>query len=135
MVGYGLGALLVVCVLAQVEVWPLSSFRLFSEERTTATTGWEVALVDGAGAEHAVPFSRLPRAYRGAHHLAPGLAGLPADRRDAVCRAWADAAAPVLGVTATEVRVYRLSGRVPSGDAATPPGRRTLHVTCAGARP
>ncbi|MGI8684674.1 MAG: hypothetical protein ACR2MO_06240 [Acidimicrobiales bacterium] len=134
-VTYGLVGLLAFCVLAQVEGWPLSSFRLFSQARTSATTSWDVRLVDGAGAEHDLPFDRLPRGYRGVHQLAPQLATMPPGDRDAVCRAWADAAASRLGVVVAEVRVYRVAGHVAAGDDPAPAPRRTLSVTCAGAGP
>ena len=136
-VAYGLVGLVVLSVLAQVEWWPLSSFRLFSQARTGIATSWQVALVDDAGAEHPLPFDRLPRGFRGSHQLAPTLRGLPASRRDSVCRAWADAAADQLGTVASEVRVYRVTGRVPAGPGAgaVPAPTRTLSVTCAGGGP
>lgn len=131
-VTYGLVALLAVCAVVQVEWWPLTAFRLFSQPRTATATAWEVDLVDAAGAEHAVPFDRLPRGFRGAHHLAPTLAASAPGRRDAVCRAWAAAGGRRLGVAATEVRVYRLTGRVPTGPGdRVPPPRRALATTCA----
>lgn len=135
LVTYGLVGLLVFSVVAQVEWWPLSSFRLFSAARTATATSWQVALVDEAGAEHVVAFGRLPRGYRGSHQLAPELRTLPVSDRDAVCRAWADAAADRLGVVAGEVRVYRVTGRVPTGHGAVPAPTRTLSVTCAGTGP
>lgn len=134
-VAYGLVALLALSVVAQVEWWPLSSFRLFSQARTGTATTWQVALVDATGAEHPLSFDRLPRGYRGSHQLAPTLRGLPGERRDAVCRAWADAAADRLAIVATEVRVYRVTGLVPTGHGPTPPATRSLSVTCAGAGP
>lgn len=136
LVCYGLVALLVFSVVTQVEWWPLSAFRLFSTARTATTTGWDVALVDGAGAEHALPFARLPRSLRGYSHLAAELRTLPLAKRDAVCRAWANAAARRVGTVATRVRVYRVTSRVPTGHGeATPPPRRSLDTTCAGAGP
>ena len=134
-VAYGLVGLLAFSVVTRVEWWPLSSFRLFSQARTGVATSWQVAVVDDAGAEHPLPFDRLPRGLRGAHQLAPTLRGLPASRRDAVCRAWADAAAARLGLVATEVRVYRVTGLVPTGHGTSPASTRTLSVTCAGASP
>ncbi|HEX2699464.1 MAG TPA: hypothetical protein VHM89_04575 [Acidimicrobiales bacterium] len=132
-VTYGLAGLLVLCVVAQLELWPLSAFRLFSTERTSATTSWDVRLVAADGTEHVLPFDRLPRGYRGVHHVAPRLRDLPAEDRDGVCRAWAGAAATRLGVVATGVRVYKVSGHVGTGASPAPPARRMLWVTCAGA--
>lgn len=132
-VAYGLVALLALSVVAQVEWWPLSSFRLFSQARTGTATSWRIALVDAEGAEHPLPFDQLPRGFRGSHHLAPTLRGLRPDRRDAVCRAWADAARDRLGIVAAQVRVYRVTGRVPTGHGPTPTATRTLSVACAGA--
>lgn len=135
LVTYGLVGLLLLGVVRQVEWWPLSSFRLFSEARTATAASWQVALVDRAGTEYPLDFGRLPRGYRGSHQLAPQLRSLPAGRRNAVCRAWADAAAQRLGVVATEVRVYRVTGQVPTGHGAAPPSTRTLRVTCDGVGP
>lgn len=136
LVCYGLVGLLVFSVVTQVEWWPLSSFRLFSQARTATATSWEVALVDDAGAERTIPFGRLPRSFRGYSHIAPALRRLPPAERDAVCRAWADAAAGPTGVVAGQVRVYRVTSRVPTGhrEPATPV-RRSLITTCAGAGP
>ena len=129
-VTYGLVGLLALCVVAQVEWWPLSAFKLFSGERTAATVSWQVALVDPGGAEHVVPFDRLPRGYRGPHHLAADLPGLPARRTEAVCKAWALAGARELGITPTEVRVYRVAGRRPAGGGPAAVVSRSLSVTC-----
>jgi len=133
-VAYGLVGLLAFSTIAGVEWWPLSSFRLFSQARTGTAVSWQVAVVDGAGEEHVLPFDQLPRGYRGSHQLAPTLRRLSPRRRDAVCRAWA-AAAGRLAVEAGEVRVYRVTGRVPTGHGPGPAPTRTLSVTCAGAGP
>ena len=135
LVTYGMVAVLAVCVLAGAEWWPFSSFRLFSQARTAATTSWQVVVVDEAGTEHAIPFGRLPRSYRGVHHLAPGLPRLPPARRDAVCRAWAGAGDDELDVQATEVRVYRIDGRLPAGGGPATVVSRTLSTTCARTAP
>jgi hypothetical protein len=129
LVTYGLVGALALFVGTGAEWWPLSSFRLFSQARTSATTTWDVKLVDGAGAEHDLPFGRLPRGYRGVHHVAPRLAAMPAGERDGVCRAWADAAAARLGVVAREVRVYRVAGHVAAGGTPVPEPTRTLSAT------
>lgn len=135
LVTYGLVSLLVLSVLTHTEWWPLSSFRLFSVARTANATSWEVTLVDVDGGEHVLPFGRLPRGFRGSHHLAPTLRALPPDARHAVCRAWAAAGAPRLGVAATGVRVYRVSGLVPTGHDPVPAPTRTLWATCTGVGP
>lgn len=129
-VTYGLVGLLVLCVVAQVEWWPLSAFKLFSAARTADTTTWQVTLVDPGGAEHVVPFGSLPRGYHSPAHLAAALPNLPARRTEAVCKAWALAGAKQLGITATEVRVYEVTGRRPAGGGPAALVSRTLTTRC-----
>lgn len=134
-VTYGLVGLLAVCAVAQVEWWPLSAFKLFSRARTASTTSWQVALVDDAGLEHVIAFRRLPRGYRGAHRLAADLPGMSTTRRQAVCRAWASAGGRTLGIAPTEVRVYRVEGRLSPGGGPASVVSRTLTTTCPAAGP
>ena len=127
-------ALLAVAAAVDAEWWPVSSMRLFSQVRSDSAVSWEVRLVGGSGTEEVLDVASLGRGYRGAHHLVPELAGMPAADRDAVCHAWAEAAAAAGHLTAVEVRIERVVRSVPTSDADVVEERsRTEAVRCEGA--
>jgi hypothetical protein len=131
---YGLVGLLAVAAVAEAEWWPVSSMRLFSQVRTDTAVVWEVHLVGASGEDEVLDVSSLGRGFRGAHHLVPRLAAMPAAERDAVCAAWADAAAAQGHIAAVDVRIDRVVRSVPRRDAEAPAERsRTEAVRCAGA--
>jgi hypothetical protein len=116
---------LTVCALTGTEAWPLSGWKLFSQVRRADQGGWAAtAVVDGA--EQPFPFARLPRAYHGAEHVLAEFPGMSADRRRAVCGAWADAMRP----RPSEIRVYRTVAHT-TLDGAPPTVTRTLFTSCA----
>lgn len=97
---YGLVAALALCTLLELELWPLSSFRLFSSTRSGTQISWELVRIDD-GAESPLRLSALGRGYRHSAHYLPDLAaGGPPDRA-AACAAWLGAS------KADEIRVYR----------------------------
>jgi hypothetical protein len=100
-------AAFVTCGLLGVEAWPLSGWELFSRVRTEARAGWEAVTVDRSGAEHPIPFARLPRGMRGELQVMAGFPSLPPAEREAVCGAWAGAVRERGGEVAA-VRVYRV---------------------------
>jgi hypothetical protein len=131
---YGLVALIGVAAAADAEWWPVSSMRLFSEVRSGTAVAWEVRLVAADGTEELLDVASLGRAFRGAHHLVPTLPALPAAERDAICAAWAEAAADQGRLVASEVRVDRVVRSVPRSAAEAPVElSRTESVRCAGA--
>src|SRR5688572_26264809 len=48
---YGLLAAVLWCGVAQIEWWPLTSWKLFSQLRTAESNRWELAGVDDDGSE------------------------------------------------------------------------------------
>jgi hypothetical protein len=131
---YGLVALLAIAAAFDAEWWPVSSMRLFSQVRSDAAVTWEVRLVGPRGSEEVLDVAPLGRSYRGAHHLVPELAAMAPGERDAVCRAWAEAAAAAGHVAALEVRIDRVVRSVPTSDDDVAEERsRTEAVRCAGA--
>jgi hypothetical protein len=123
-------AAFLVCGLLGVEAWPLTGWRLFADARQARQPGYQAVTVDPAGREHPIPFADLPVGYHGNVQVLKGFAGLPEDRKLAVCRAWADAVR-ARGGQVDAVRVYQtvtdVSARV--GRRGAPPARR-LRWTC-----
>jgi hypothetical protein len=133
LVVYGLVALLGIAAVVDAEWWPVSSMRLFSQVRSDSAVSWEVRLVGPNGTEEILDVASLGRGFRGAHHLVPELAAMSAADRDAVCRAWAEAAAAAGHVAAVEVRIDRVVRSVPTSDDDVAAERsRTEAVRCAG---
>ena len=131
---YGLLALLAIAAAFDAEWWPVSSMRLFSQVRSDSAVTWEVRLVGPRGTEDVLDVASLGRGFRGAHHLVPELAAMAPSERDAVCRAWAEAAVAAGHVTAVEVRIDRVVRSVPtSADDIAVERSRTEAVRCAGA--
>lgn len=130
---YGLVGALAVAAVFNAEWWPISSMRLFSHVRGDSAVTYEVHLVGADGADEVLDVASLGRSFRGAHHVVPRLADMPADERDAVCQAWARAAADDGGVAAVEVRVDRVVRSVPmsSEDDVVERSRREV-LRCAG---
>jgi len=100
-------AALVVCALGGWNLWPFSSWELFSRLRTDRQTGWEALSVTDSGQVRAYPLATLPDGYRG---FAATLARFPADSvasRDATCTDWLHDASRRLGPVWL-VRIYRV---------------------------
>ena len=57
-------ALLVVGGLGGTEAWPLTAWRLFSQDRGPVQSGWALETVDAAGGVDRLGFGQLPVAYR-----------------------------------------------------------------------
>lgn len=133
-VTYGVIALLLTVVLRDAEYWPFSAMRLFSGERTSSITSWEVDAVDRDGVEHELHLSSYGPAFAGLHYFAGSLDDMSDHRRDSMCRAWADAAVDHGDVRAERIRIYHLRSTVPDrrGKDRMVVERR-LRFTCAGA--
>lgn len=92
-------------------LWPLTTWRLFSTVRGPSQAGWFVAVVAPSGDEAGLPYDRLPRGYRSTLHVLSGFTAMSAGERDRLCRTWLSAARGV-GVEAAAVRVYRTRSSV-----------------------
>jgi len=110
-----------VCGVFGIEAWPLTGWRLFSRLREPGQSAWRVMVVDEAGRESPFPWAELPPGFHAHVHLLKTFPSLPGDRRDAVCRSWADALSNDCGVRVAGLRVYQetwdLSRRTPDGRA------------------
>lgn len=124
---YGVITALVVAAIGQVELWPLSSFRLFSEVRTGRRTSLSLVAVTTDNNTRPVDLSSDIRIVRSAQRQLPHLAELaPSDQRQKV-RAWLRAA----GIPADVVRLVLVVRTVidldPHGGPGTRRDRRTIH--------
>lgn len=118
-VTYGLCGGLLLLGVAQVELWPLSAFRLFSGVRGPETTSWQVVVVDADGTERPLDLGGMPDQVGLPHHVLPRLVEASSSvRRDALT-AYVEAAG--VDPAAIEVRVYR----VVSSTATAPDVPRT----------
>jgi hypothetical protein len=122
---------LVVCPLAVVNLWPFSSWELFSHLRTDRETTWEAIAVDGSGRQHYDPLESLSHGYRGFDLIMLRFSTRPAASRDAVCATWLREADAGLGPGTKLLRIYRLQWRLSDrrGDRTAPP-RRSLAWVC-----
>jgi hypothetical protein len=115
-------AMLVVCALAPLNLWPFSSWELFSRLRSDRVSAWEAVAVEDGRSVRALSFQSLPRVAR-SERLAFG-------ERDAVCD-WLLGPRMRFGEHAAQVRIYHLE-RVLSnrhGERAAAPSR-TRVWTC-----
>jgi hypothetical protein len=103
---YGFLVLFVSCAAAGREWWPLSGWKLFSSVRSETAVSWQIVTVDDDEAEHPIPWSALPRSYRGWLHIAPELAA-DARARAGACQAWQSAVERHSGIEVREIRGYR----------------------------
>lgn len=130
-------ALIIACGIFAWELWPFTSFRLFSTVRIDHQTAWSATVVDDSGAETAYPLGGLDHGFRGFPFTMSEFATASQERQDELCRTWVDAAPELVGTTATQVRLYlrewTLSDRM---DDRALPGITTLKYVCtdAGAR-
>jgi hypothetical protein len=73
------------------EVWPLTSFHLFSSLRHRHRTAWQIVSVDAEGDETTVHLSELPIVYHQSALQLDDFGGWPQERRDEYCDAWVGA--------------------------------------------
>jgi hypothetical protein len=129
----GVGALLfVVAAVGNLNLWPLTGWRLFSTVRGPTQAGWEAVVVSRDGAEQPLPFHRLPRGYRGGLHVLQEFPRLPDDERRSVCSAWLDGVRGV-GLDVAAVRVVRTRSTVSlGGSPPTTTKARETYYECRG---
>lgn len=114
------------------DAWPIAGWQLFSRVRSERQAGWQAVTVDGAGVERGIPFSSLPRGYRGGAHLFARFDSFSPDRREVACRALATAVREHEGGQVRAVRVYLLvRRRFLRLDHRPETVRRTLRYECA----
>ncbi|MGZ4280522.1 MAG: hypothetical protein ACXVEM_00370 [Gaiellaceae bacterium] len=122
---------LVVCPLAVVNLWPFSSWELFSHLRTDRETSWEAIAVTRSGRQRHDPLGSVPHGYRGFGFIMRGFSTRPATSRDAVCAAWLREAEAGVAPGTKLLRIYRLEWRLSArrGNRTAPP-RRSLAWVC-----
>jgi hypothetical protein len=57
-------ALVVICALAPLNLWPFSNWELFSRLRTPQVTSWEAVAIGRSGGEHHYPLAPVRVADR-----------------------------------------------------------------------
>jgi hypothetical protein len=124
---------LIVCALAGWNLWPFSSWELFSRLRTDHQIGWQMVAVDRAGRELVDPIVSLPHGSRGVASFMIGLPRRPTGERNAICRDWFRRARERYGSGTRLLRVYRLDWLLSErrGDRAAPPHRTQVWVCAA----
>jgi hypothetical protein len=98
--------LLFVPAVVGFDAWPLTAWRLFSLSRDEDQTRWVIDAVDEQGRARTVSLEELPLRYRHAEWPMAELPDASDERREAVCRALADAVADVEPAM-VELRVVR----------------------------
>jgi hypothetical protein len=128
---------LVVCAVGTFNLWPFSSWELFSRLRTDRQTGWSAVAVDRAGRDRAYPINSQPHGLRGFQFVIARFPERPAAERNAICAAWLAGARELFGPDTQLVRIYHLEWRLSDrrGERAAPP-HSELAWTCSakGAR-
>ena len=119
-------AALVICPLAGWNLWPFSSWELFSRLRTDRQTAWSAIAVDVAGRSSSYRIGSLPHGYEGFRMIAAGFVHRSALSRTAICDTWLREATVHLGPNVRLVRIYRLQWRLTDHRAV----QRTLVWTC-----
>ena len=90
-VTYGVVGLLLVTAATGLEAWPLTSYRLFSGERTDTRTGLELVAEGAAGDRLVRPDSMNPVLVTTTHRFGELVTATP-DEREQMVRAWLDVA-------------------------------------------
>jgi hypothetical protein len=127
----GLVATLVICALAPFNLWPFSSWELFSHLRTDRQTRWEAVAVARTGGERAFPVDSIPRGYRGFAAALTGFSKRSTGQRDASCAAWLREATDLLGMSTRLLRIYRVEWLTSDRRGSrAPPRHRTLTWVC-----
>lgn len=132
LVGAGL-AVFVVGSLADVEAWPLTGWKLYSNPRGPTTATWRAVVVDGRGVEHNIDFKTLPVAYHQGVNILTDLRTMTRPERQRVCLAFGDVMRR-RGADVAGVRLYRVVLAVPTGPEHPPPLRRRVVHACRRAR-
>lgn len=124
LVTYGLVLVLAFGVVEQVEAWPVTSYRLFSQVRTGQSTTLELVAVDGDGKRSVVRIRGEVAATTSHQYRRLRLLDL-AEQREQV-RAWLALADIDAGALAA-VRLERVTRQLdPDGGPATESARRLV---------
>ncbi|MDQ3147596.1 MAG: hypothetical protein M3R01_11825 [Actinomycetota bacterium] len=125
----GFLAVVLACAFVGIEAWPFTGWNLYSRRLTDVVTRYRAVTVDTEGAEHGIPWGRLPVAYASTYRQLPSLDRREPDEREPVCEAWADATRAI-GGEVEAVRVYWTESRR-DFDGRRTTLRSDLRFTCA----
>lgn len=112
-------AAIVGCFSAEAELWPMSSFRLFSGLRSAESSGTLLVAVAGDGSEHRIDVQKNPTAARSALHQVADLPHQTRSQQRGAVMAW-------LRIGAMDpsdfvaVRLYRVRVRNSTHEGAPP---------------
>jgi hypothetical protein len=122
---HALLAVVVLCGLLRLELFPMSAFKLFSGVRHDDHKSWQIRAVAGEE-ETSILLGDLPVAYRNTSSILNDFDEMHPSERDAVCAAWAD---PLRagGQRIDVVRIYRVTTSVRPGG---PPPTKELRWEC-----
>jgi hypothetical protein len=107
-------ALLLVGGLAEIEAWPMTAWRLFSESRRAEQAGWSIRAVDADGTTAPVVLADLPLGYRLAAWPLGDAVASASDGGAAVCRALLEEVRADRPAT-VELRIARTRRRLVEG--------------------
>jgi hypothetical protein len=120
-------ATLSICALAGFNLWPFSSWELFSRLRTDQQTGWDVVGIDSSGRTRDDPIAALPYGHRGFAATMAAFSDRSPSTRDAICDAWLSSATEELGSSTRFVEVFHLRWELSDRQA---PRKRELALVC-----
>lgn len=85
---YAFLAVFLVCGAREIEYWPLTGFRLYTEIRTEERPSTRVMALLADGGSREVVFVDLPFGYHSTNRLLSDFPDLTQDERDEICDAW-----------------------------------------------
>ncbi len=113
---YAFLAVFLVCGAFEIEHWPLTGFRLYTEIRTEERTSTRVIALLADGGTEEVVFVDLPFGYHSTNRLLSDFPDMTQEERDEICDAWVqplrDDGVEVVGVRVDEY-VTHLGGAGP----------------------
>lgn len=125
-------ALFIFTGVFEIQAWPFTGWRLFSQTRTDESVALAAVVVDRAGHSHPLRGGSVP-AFRNLSAVAAYFDGLSPASKAATCRAWLSSIRRVVPAVVA-VRIYRVTQElVPRsrGRPAAPPVK-SLAFECPG---
>lgn len=101
--------LIVLVGITGTEIWPLTSFHLFSAIRTERRTGWTLMGVNDDGSEIELKVGKLPPVF---HYTTTQIGKFnewPRSRRDEVCDAWAETFNERFGYSVQYIQIFKMT--------------------------
>ena len=103
---YAFLTVFLVCGALEIEHWPLTGFRLYTELRTEERTSTRVIALRADGGSEEIVFVDLPFGYHSTNRLLSDFPDMTQAERDEICDAWVqplrDDGVEVVGVRVDE---------------------------------